>query len=135
MATVYGMTCKSIRAAIDAGLIDEELDAGALAVLRRVAKAVDRIDVNGLTPEYKLDNVSIPTYLRYCQALGLVPGGRAAGGRAAAKLAAGQNPLSVPAPGDPGTLGDPGTPGDGGGEVVPPTALERMRQKRQDRVV
>ena len=129
MATVYGMTCKSIRAAIDAGLIDEELDAGALAVLRRVAKAVDRIDVNGLTPEYKLDNVSIPTYLRYCQALGLVPGGRAAGGRAAAKLAAGQNPLSVPAP------GDPGTPGDGGGEVVPPTALERMRQKRQDRGV
>ena len=129
MATVYGMTCKSIRAAIDAGLIDEELDAGALAVLRRVAKAVDRIDVNGLTPEYKLDNVSIPTYLRYCQALGLVPGGRAAGGRAAAKLAAGQNPLSVPAP------GDPGTPGGGGGEVVPPTALERMRQKRQDRGV
>ena len=129
MATVYGMTCKSIRAAIDAGLIDEELDAGALTVLRRVAKAVDRIDVNGLTPEYKLDNVSIPTYLRYCQALGLVPGGRAAGGRAAAKLAAGQNPLSVPAP------GDPGTPGDGGGEVVPPTALERMRQKRQDRGV
>ena len=129
MATVYGMTCKSIRAAIDAGLIDEELDAGALTVLRRVAKAVDRIDVNGLTPEYKLDNVSIPTYLRYCQALGLVPGGRAAGGRAAAKLAAGQNPLSVPAP------GGPGTPGDGGGEVVPPTALERMRQKRQDRGV
>ena len=129
MATVYGMTCKSIRAAIDAGLIDEELDAGALTVLRRVAKAVDRIDVNGLTPEYKLDNVSIPTYLRYCQALGLVPGGRAAGGRAAAKLAAGQNPLSVPAP------GDPGTPGDWGGEVVPPTALERMRQKRQDRGV
>lgn len=135
MATVYGMTCKSIRAAIDAGLIDEELDAGALTVLRRVAKAVDQIDVNGLTPEYKLDNVSIPTYLRYCQALGLVPGGRAAGGRAAAKLAAGQNPLSVPAPGGPGTPGDPGTPGGGGGEVVPPTALERMRQKRQDRGV
>ena len=133
MATVYGMTCKSIRAAIEAGLIDEELDAGALAVLRRVAKAVDQIDVNGLTPEYKLDNVSIPTYLRYCQALGLVPGGRAAGGRAAAKLAAGRNPLSVS--GDPGTPGGPGTPGDGGGEVVPPTALERMRQKRQDRGV
>ena len=53
------------------------MDAGAVAVLRRLAVAVDHLIANGgMSESGKLDNVSIPTYLRYCESLGLTPAGR-----------------------------------------------------------
>ena len=53
-------------------------DAGTVAVLLKLAAAVDAIDASGLNPAGKLDNVSIPTFLRYVDALGLTPAARAA---------------------------------------------------------
>lgn len=54
------------------------MDAGVVAVLLRLADAIDAIDENGLNPAGKLDNVSIPTYLKYASALGLSVEGRKA---------------------------------------------------------
>lgn len=48
------------------------LDAGAVAALRVLARKVD-LDLPS-------DNVSLPTYLSYCKALGLIPAARAEGG-------------------------------------------------------
>lgn len=52
------------------------LDAGAVAVLRHCAQQIDD-QVDGLTRSGKLDNVSVPTYLKYLNELGLTPGARA----------------------------------------------------------
>lgn len=53
------------------------MDAGAVAVILQLAGAVDYLlGHEGLTESGKLDNVSVPTYLRYCDALGLTPAGR-----------------------------------------------------------
>ena len=52
-------------------------DSGTVAVLLKLAAAVDAIDASGLNPAGKLDNVSVPTYLRYADALGLTPAARA----------------------------------------------------------
>ena len=65
----------SIQAARSTGAL-EDADAGALAALRRIARQIDAQSNTGLTPDGKLDNVSIPTYLKYCDALGLTPAGR-----------------------------------------------------------
>ena len=54
-----------------------DIDAGAVEMLRTLAQAADAIDENGLSPAGKLDNVTIPTYLRYAESLGLTPAGRA----------------------------------------------------------
>lgn len=54
-----------------------DMDLGAVQMLRELAAAADAIDANGLNPAGKLDNVTIPTYLRYCESLGLTPAGRA----------------------------------------------------------
>lgn len=51
-------------------------DAGAVATLRHIARQIDA-QVGGLTPDGKLDNVSVPTYLKYLGELGLTPGSRA----------------------------------------------------------
>ena len=74
--------------------------AGAVAVLLRLAEAIDNIDEGGLNPAGKLDNVSVPTYLRYCEALGLMgapagssgekPAGGGAGGTAGRRQRAAQ---------------------------------------------
>jgi hypothetical protein len=53
-----------------------DMDAGAVEVLRRMARQIDAQTEGGLTPDGKLDNVSIPTYLKYCESLGLTPAGR-----------------------------------------------------------
>lgn len=53
-----------------------DMDAGAVEVLRHVARQIDLQSEGGLTPDGKLDNVSVPTYLKYCEALGLTPAGR-----------------------------------------------------------
>jgi hypothetical protein len=54
-----------------------KVDAGAVQMLRELAAAADLIDESGLNPAGKLDNVTIPTYLRYAESLGLTPAGRA----------------------------------------------------------
>jgi hypothetical protein len=53
-------------------------DAGTVAALLKLAAAVDAIDASGLNPAGKLDNVSLATYLKYADALGLTPAARAA---------------------------------------------------------
>lgn len=54
-----------------------DIDAGAAAVLVELARQIDVMaDNNGLREDGKLDNVSVPTYLRYCESLGLTPAGR-----------------------------------------------------------
>lgn len=70
---VLEATDKAIAAA--AHLTDA--DQGAVEALRRVAGLIDAQSETGLTPDGKLDNVNLPTYLRYCEALGLTPAGRA----------------------------------------------------------
>ena len=44
---------------------------GMVAVIRRLADAIDQIDDEGLNPAGKFDNTSIPTYLKYAEALGM----------------------------------------------------------------
>lgn len=61
---------RSIKAAHEQGLIDLDLQAGPICALRILAEQLD-------TPGWplidgRLDNVSLPTILRYCQALGIV---------------------------------------------------------------
>lgn len=53
-----------------------ESDGGTAAVLLKLASAIDDIDDAGLNPAGKLDNVSIPTYLKYAEALGMTPAAR-----------------------------------------------------------
>ena len=52
-------------------------DSGVKAVLLKLAAAVDDIGTDG-TRDGKLDNVTIPTYLRYAEALGMTPAARKA---------------------------------------------------------
>lgn len=73
---------RSVAAATEASLADAthltESDAGAVAMLRRLAKAADQVLQNGgLTESGNFDNVTVPTYLRYCEALALTPASRA----------------------------------------------------------
>lgn len=77
-------TEKAIAAA--AHLTDQ--DAGALATLRFLAKKIDTEEtLRDMALEWaaedekrrppSVDNVSIPTYLKFCESLGLTPAGRA----------------------------------------------------------
>jgi hypothetical protein len=56
------------------------MDAGAIAVARELAFTIDQMhdrpstDIDGKA--LPLDNVTIPTYLRFCEQLGLTPAGR-----------------------------------------------------------
>lgn len=71
--TVAQATERSIAAATHL----TEMDAGALAALRGLAEAIDYLlDHGGVNADGKFDNVSVPTFLRYCEALGLTPSGR-----------------------------------------------------------
>ena len=66
----YSSVVEATRAAVEAAHLPPT-SVGAVAVLLRLADAIDNIDDDGLNPAGKLDNVSVPTYLRYCEALGL----------------------------------------------------------------
>lgn len=46
------------------------MDDGVVATLRCLAQSVDSLD------ERPTDNVTFPTYLKFCDALGLTPAGR-----------------------------------------------------------
>lgn len=72
--SVLEETDRSIAAAIADGTLDPELSAGPIAALRLVATQLDHPDFPIV--EGKLDNVSLPTYLRYCQDLRLTPASR-----------------------------------------------------------
>lgn len=72
--TVRAETERSIKAAIKANTLDPEISAGPIEAILLVADQLDHPDfpiVNG-----KLDNVSLPTYLRYCAELRLTPASR-----------------------------------------------------------
>jgi hypothetical protein len=72
--SIYEATERAVQAA-RAELSD--LDAGAVAVLLELARQIEVMaDNGGLREDGKLDNVSIPTYLRFCESLGLTPAGR-----------------------------------------------------------
>lgn len=64
-----------------------DMDAGAIEALRALAMKIDTEQlINQIAIEYarenelkepaRIDNISIPTYLRYCESLGLTPVGR-----------------------------------------------------------
>ncbi len=54
------------------------MDDGAKAALLKLADSLDYlVEHDGLSPRGSLDNVTGPTYLRYCEALGLTPAARA----------------------------------------------------------
>jgi len=80
----------------------EGKDAGAIAALLALARKIDDYDAVidhimeqiEMDPESKIrppasDNVSLPTYLKYCESLGLTPGGRG-------ELIAGKKPGHAP---------------------------------------
>jgi hypothetical protein len=82
-STVVAETDRAIAAATHLTV----LDAGAIATLRMLAVKIDTemrlremaltaADENGSKPP-AVDNVSIPTYLKFCESLGLTPAGRA----------------------------------------------------------
>lgn len=65
-----------------------DADKGAIAALKYLARKIDtedelrelaldaQVEDGDRSKPPPLDNVSVPTYLRYCVALGLTPGGR-----------------------------------------------------------
>lgn len=72
--SVLEETNASVGAAIADGSLDPKVSAGPIAALRKLAEQIDHPDfpvVDG-----RLDNVSIPTYLKYCESLALTPAGR-----------------------------------------------------------
>lgn len=83
MGVIVDATEKAIAAA--AHLTDA--DAGAVETLRVLALTIDEREarweaLNDDAVEHKLrppsqDNVSVPTYLKFCESLGLTPAGRA----------------------------------------------------------
>ncbi|MDO5053503.1 MAG: hypothetical protein Q4E05_11505 [Pseudoclavibacter sp.] len=53
--------------------LDPERDAALVAVLRTLARRVDELTVTGWEADGKLDNVTVPTFLKTCAALRLDP--------------------------------------------------------------
>ena len=73
MGAVADATEASIRAATHLS----DLDKGAVEALRTLAVAIDVLAATGgVREDGKLDNVSVPTYLKFCESLGLTPAGR-----------------------------------------------------------
>lgn len=82
----FGTVAEATDAAIAAAGHLTEMDAGAIAALRTLARKIDTeqelreaalewAEENNARPP-SVDNVSIPTYLKYCESLGLTPLGR-----------------------------------------------------------
>lgn len=69
----------AVRHAVDQAQHLTEMDYAMVAVLFRLADQIEYLlDNNGLNAEGKFDNVSIPVFLKYCDALGLTVASRAA---------------------------------------------------------
>lgn len=62
---------KSIRASEQVGALDTERNAAPIAALRRLARLMDRDEWPSV--DGRFDNVSMGTFLRYCDGLGLNP--------------------------------------------------------------
>ena len=69
--SVVDETERAVEAARADGIITESAD-GVVAVLLHIAGEIDSL-VDGVNGAGKLDNVSVPTYLKYAEALGLTP--------------------------------------------------------------
>ena len=66
------------RRAVEAAMVDgtlTEKDAGVVETLMHIAREIDSL-VDGINGAGKLDNVSVPTYLKFSEALGLTPSSR-----------------------------------------------------------
>jgi hypothetical protein len=83
MESIADATEKAIRAATHLTVMDQ----GAVETLRVLAKKIDTEDtLRDMALEWaaedekrrppSVDNVSIPTYLKFCESLGLTPAGR-----------------------------------------------------------
>ena len=66
--SVYEATERSIQAAIEQDRLDPDVSAGPIAAILRLAQNIDAPLVSD-----KLDTVSIPSYLKFCQELNLTP--------------------------------------------------------------
>lgn len=76
----FGEVAAATEKAIKAATHLTDMDLGAVAALRVLAVKIDGIASETVTTldEFKarFDNVTLPTYLKYCEALGLTPSGR-----------------------------------------------------------
>jgi hypothetical protein len=77
---VFGTVAEATDESIAAAAHLTPMDAGAVAVLRRLARTIDGMDEvaaswSGDDPP-PFDNVTVPTYLKYAEALGLTVTGR-----------------------------------------------------------
>lgn len=81
--TVLAETNRSIDHAITGKTLDADKHAGPIAALRVLARRIDegdalmaimlRLSRDAKVKPPAIDNVSIPTYLKYCEAMGLTP--------------------------------------------------------------
>ena len=72
--SVESETQRAVEAALADGTLTAK-DAGVVETLLHVAREIDSL-VHGVNGAGKLDNVSVPTYLKFSEALGLTPSAR-----------------------------------------------------------
>lgn len=75
-----GAVLEATEASLEAATHLTEMDAGAVQALRVLAAKIDQMMSETIESmddlKAKFDNVTIPTYLKYCESLGLTPAGR-----------------------------------------------------------
>lgn len=109
------------RRAVDAARAEgalTDLDSGVVETLMHVAREIDSL-VDGINGAGKLDNVSVPTYLKFSEALGLTPSSRVKFAGALARASA----QSKEAGGGQG--------GEGGSKVSSLEAVRRAAGRKQ----
>ena len=78
------------RRAVDAARVEgtlTDLDSGVVETLMHIAREIDSLEA-GVNAAGKLDNVSIPTYLKFAESLGMTPASRVKLAGAQARAAA-----------------------------------------------
>lgn len=93
MVNVESETQRAVSAARAEGTLTEK-DAGVVEALMHVAREIDSLEA-GVNAAGKLDNVSIPTYLKFSEALGLTPSARVKFAGALARASAQSKGLEV----------------------------------------
>lgn len=65
----------SVREALERSLRNADgltaVHSATVAAARTLAERIDHLSATGFVDDDKLDNVTVPTFLKYCQALGL----------------------------------------------------------------
>lgn len=86
--SVESETERAVEAARAEGALTD-LDSGVVETLMHIAREIDSLEA-GVNAAGKLDNVSIPTYLKFAESLGMTPASRVklAGARARASAQA-----------------------------------------------